>query len=566
MYNTFADRNYPYSRGLELFWSPCLLVFSKHKALVSSVSWSPDGTRAVSGSYDSTIRIWDSMSGEEVLPPLHGHRGFITAVSFSVDGIHVASGSLDNTIMIWDLTTGEESLPALHGHRGGITSLAFSPGGTQIASGSRDCTIRVWDCVSGEEIASPFLGHQGSITSVSYSPNGKCIASSSHDGTIRLWDAISGGEISQPFRGHKASVLSVSFSSRGDRLVSGSCDKRVAIWDVSSGKLISPSSMAHTKAVTSVSFSHDGNFVISGSEDQTIRLWDVKSGQLFSTPMKGHQGIILSLSFHSGRYMRILSGSTDNTARVWEVRELDVFAPCPQWSFQSLRRYPGGIRADVNLNLPPLGHQGAITSLSFSPCGSRLASCSEDRIIHIWSDDCFPASPSLHVQGRFVKLLTFSADGSEVVSVSDHESIQRWDAFSGCELKPPPPARWRPWLPHLSLRDGQTIISKRNATVFGPIDADSDIFISTFSQSFKQYQHAVENPAIFVARDGWICRSGADEAKSRLSKLPPTFSYHSVVFTSCERKFALSTQGANGAPLILHFPSPEGGRKVMFLV
>ena len=40
---------------------------------VSSVSFSADGRRVVSGSYDNTVRVWDAVSGECVLGPLEGH-------------------------------------------------------------------------------------------------------------------------------------------------------------------------------------------------------------------------------------------------------------------------------------------------------------------------------------------------------------------------------------------------------------------------------------------------------------------------------------------------------------
>jgi len=39
-------------------------VLTSHKYSVSSVAWSPDGKQIASGSYDTTIKIWDSRSGD----------------------------------------------------------------------------------------------------------------------------------------------------------------------------------------------------------------------------------------------------------------------------------------------------------------------------------------------------------------------------------------------------------------------------------------------------------------------------------------------------------------------
>ena len=85
------------------------LLMQGHTNQVNSVACSADGTRIVSGSGDSTVKVWDAGSGEEILT-LRGHAGPVTSVAFSADGVWIASGSFDNTVKVWNAVTGRDAL------------------------------------------------------------------------------------------------------------------------------------------------------------------------------------------------------------------------------------------------------------------------------------------------------------------------------------------------------------------------------------------------------------------------------------------------------------------------
>ncbi|KAG2029825.1 WD40-repeat-containing domain protein, partial [Suillus americanus] len=74
---------------------------------VSSVSFSPDGTRIVSGSSDSTVRVWDAATGLPFGEPFQGHTSSVLSVSFSPDGTRIVSGSRDSTVRVWDAATAQ---------------------------------------------------------------------------------------------------------------------------------------------------------------------------------------------------------------------------------------------------------------------------------------------------------------------------------------------------------------------------------------------------------------------------------------------------------------------------
>ena len=76
-----------------------------HADWVVSVSFSPDGTHVVSGSWDTTIRVWDVRTGKEVMMPFKRHTSKATSVDFSSDGTRIVSGFGNNAIQVWYVRT-----------------------------------------------------------------------------------------------------------------------------------------------------------------------------------------------------------------------------------------------------------------------------------------------------------------------------------------------------------------------------------------------------------------------------------------------------------------------------
>ncbi|MEB3830589.1 WD40 repeat domain-containing protein, partial [Phormidium sp. CCY1219] len=78
------------------------------------VAITPEGKRAVSISYEKTLKLWDLETGME-LATLTGHSGEVNAVAITPDGKRAVSASDDTTLKLWDLETGME-LATLTGH------------------------------------------------------------------------------------------------------------------------------------------------------------------------------------------------------------------------------------------------------------------------------------------------------------------------------------------------------------------------------------------------------------------------------------------------------------------
>ena len=139
--------------------------FTGHQASVSSVAFSPDGARILSGACDKTLRLWDRHKGEELLC-CRGHESIVTSVAFGPRGRLALSGSWDGSVHLWDLATGKQ-VRQFNGHSSRVTCVAFSSYGLFGLSGSRDCTVRLWDLQQGREVGR-FEGHKDQVGAVAF--------------------------------------------------------------------------------------------------------------------------------------------------------------------------------------------------------------------------------------------------------------------------------------------------------------------------------------------------------------------------------------------------------------
>ncbi|KAJ7808904.1 WD40-repeat-containing domain protein [Mycena olivaceomarginata] len=478
-------------RAHYISWFPCLLRYSVadswmslekilqgHDDSVSSVAFSPDGQRIVSGSDDKMVRIWDATTGAAIGEPLQGHDDWVSSVAFSPDGQRIVSGSGDKTVRIWDAATGAAIGKPLRGHYDSVLSVVFSPDGQRIVSGSADKTVRIWDTATGAAIGEPLQGHDDWVRSVAFSPDGQRIVSGSDDETVRIWDAATGAAIGEPLQGHDNWVRSVAFSPDGRRIVSGSDDKTVRTWDAATGAAIGEPLQGHDNSVLSVVFSPDGQRIVSGSRDTTVRIWDAATGAAIGEPLQGHNDSVWSVAF-SPDSQRIVSGSGDKTVCIWDTTTGAAIGELVQghndwvWSVafspdgqhivsgsedKTVRIWDTATGAAIGK--PLQGHNNSVFSVVFSPDGQCIVSGSGDKTVRIW-DAATGAAIGKPLQGHngSVYSVVFSPDGQRMVSGSDDKTVRIWDAATGAAIGKPLQGH-NDWVSSVVFSpDGQRIVS-----------------------------------------------------------------------------------------------------------
>ena len=378
-----------------------VMTLRGHHADVRSIALSPDGKRIVSGSRDTTIKVWDTTTGAELMTIASGHETEVTCVAFSPDGsLIISSSEYDPIIKVWDAATGAE-VKTLHGHEYGVSCVVFSPNGSRIISGSDDATAKVWDAETGKELMT-LQGHENGCTSVAYNPDGKLIVSGDNMGKVRVWDAESGNKVMTLNQNWVSSVL---FSPDGKFILSGG-ENDVKIWDATTGIEVM-TLRGHTGSTLSVRFSPDSKFIASGDMDNVLKVWDTARGKELVT-LHGHEGYVSSVAFTpDGK--RIISGSSDGTIKVWD---------------SSVDRESAKI----------VGHNNLVYSIAFSTDSKRIISGSRDGTIKVWDVSSGTEAMTLGGGRKFIMDMSFSPDGKRIVAVTPFSTISIWDAETGAEM------------------------------------------------------------------------------------------------------------------------------------
>ncbi len=109
-------------------------------------------TRRLHGCHQvGAAKRWDATRCNESLT-LNGHTATLSSVAFSPDGQRIITGILDNTAKVREAASGPELLTLVE-HSNWIWSVSYSPDGKQIVTSSMDGTAKVWEAATPQQVA-----------------------------------------------------------------------------------------------------------------------------------------------------------------------------------------------------------------------------------------------------------------------------------------------------------------------------------------------------------------------------------------------------------------------------
>src|SRR5262245_12556677 len=291
---------------LAFAFCPAQAQLRGHGGPVRALAISPDGTHAVSGSFDTSAIRW-SLAANAAEQVLRIHDGAVNDVAYLKDGRIITAGA-DARIAIW--TPGRQQPDKiLEGHSAPIASVAVSPDNTMLASASWDRTVRLWPLNGSEPRV--LEGNAQNANGVAFSPDGKNVVSAGYDATIRIWP-LQGG--SETVRNLPAPLNDVAIAPDGEIVAAGGDGK---VYFLSPSGDVLGEAQASPTPVIALAISADGNLVAAAGIRGSVAVVERKTRKVEHTLVGPGLPVWSAAFFPDNR--TLLTGGADRIIRRWDA-------------------------------------------------------------------------------------------------------------------------------------------------------------------------------------------------------------------------------------------------------
>lgn len=422
----------------------------------SALAYSPDATRLLSVESQTTIRVWDCATGQQVCytQPLDEYRFHQPAMS--PDNGLFAAGARDGIVYVFDGETGR-LLRKLSGHL--------------------ESAVRSIRRAARQRIGLPELEYFGWAGLVQFSPDGQTLYSVGGDGFLRAWN-VSNGKQRWGIRGHTGGILALAVSQDGKHVASGGFDGRVRLWDAASGERVRQVNHYQSK-VRELAFDPQGEklLVYTGSGGKSnLEAFDIRSQKLVALPLETllqhvgapGSGILLSpdgqrFLFGDGKQLKVgrLDGGEakplSGTGRpVERISFALARSPAERVALVSgnnseLQEFPAAESSEAGVD-----HRAAISAIVADLGGKRLATGDGSGVLRVWDRLRWRSAYSLQL-APCVFPVRFTSDGGAIgvgfaawqgddrIWPAAGRTAEQWRFFDATSSKPCVP--WQNALP-----------------------------------------------------------------------------------------------------------------------
>ncbi len=348
---------------------------------LKDVSFSPDGSTLAATSADGLAVVWESRTGR-TLHRFDTGAGAATGVSYSPDGATIYVGKpLTREVQAWDLSGGRRFLSRVGFSQiapYGSGSVELSPAATRLARGGwrpdpDEASLSLFDSRTGVEVHPPLISQAWSVAG-GWSPDERQFVTGYDDGWVQLVNGVSGRETGRR-KALSSDVVDTAFAGN-DHVVAADFDGHVA--------LLGTRPLARDgRAVTLP----EKPYALAGSSD-------------------GHSAVVLTAGTE------------------WR----------PDWGIEATRWYLVDLSEGTIARHGELGVGNGLV-VAVAPDGESAAVGGKDgelEVIDLKTGE--PVRPAVSGVRGDILSVSYSPDGSRVVTTSAGPDVAMWDPDTGALL------------------------------------------------------------------------------------------------------------------------------------
>lgn len=293
-----------------------------HKKPVVGLRFFPgSGHLLLSGSADTTVKIWDAYHSRELLRTYSGHTKSLTDLTFNTNGSQFLTGSYDRQMKLWDTETGQCINRFSNGATPHVLKFHPDPEHSNIfLAGMSDKTIRHFD-IRTREMTFTYDHHLGPVNTITFVDENRRFMTTSDDKSLRAWDY----EINVPIKfiaePYMYSLTNASLHPSGKYVAYQSADNNIFVYGATDKFRQNRKKVfkGHNNAGYSidVACSPDGQFVASGDSGGYVCFWDWKTCKMWHK-IKASDGAVTCVQWHPQESSKVATAGLDGSIKYWD--------------------------------------------------------------------------------------------------------------------------------------------------------------------------------------------------------------------------------------------------------
>ena len=294
-----------------------------HTKPVTTIRLLPEsGHLLLSGSADTTVRIWDVYHQRQLLRTFSGHSKSISDLSFNNDGTRFLSGSFDRMMKLWDTEKGVCISRFTTGKTPHV--VRFNPSvehGHEFLAGMSDKKIVQFDTRAGNEVVQEYDHHLAAINTITFVDDNRRFMTTSDDKSLRAWDYNIPVPIKYIAEPYMYPMTRSTLHPSGKYVAYQSSDNQIVVYGATDKfrQNRKKSFRGHNNAGTAIDItcSPDGQFLASGDTAGYVCFWDWKTCKMYHKIQASDQAVTC-LEWHPQETSKVLTAGMAGDIRFWD--------------------------------------------------------------------------------------------------------------------------------------------------------------------------------------------------------------------------------------------------------